>query len=193
MTDALKQLPQNVWCFRAVCQALLECVKLWSMVYHLCNSLLFFQWWLRGWCWEEWHTSLKTPMNMCSRLVQCKQHIDYTNTYANTFILTPAYFSKFSLFISSCFYPFLPPVSFFLYSITSYFCSFSFLLLSIVPCSSRWAGQMVLCYLLSELNRRWQSFCPRSGPWNYTFPDRNNFRLHSGSENSKRSSVLFIL
>lgn len=76
MTEVLEQLSQTC-----------------HLVNHLWNDLCPFQRWLRGWCWEEWHTSLKTAVNICLRWVQCKHRKH----------MTPAHFSKMSLLISSCF------------------------------------------------------------------------------------------
>lgn len=85
MTEVLEQLSQTC-----------------HLVNHLWNDLCPFQRWLRGWCWEEWHTSLKTAVNICLRWVQCKHRKH----------MTPAHFSKMSLLISSCFYPLYSPPGF---------------------------------------------------------------------------------
>lgn len=145
MTDVLKQLSPT-------CD-----------VNHLWNDLCFIQWSLRRWCWEEWHTSLKTPVNMCLRWVQCKHR--YTHAVDSCSLFQFLFHLSLHLFTLSIHLVFC-----FLCSITSAFPFSSSCILSTPP--SRPAGQMVLCHLLSELSRRWQSCCPRSGPpLKHTFPD----------------------
>lgn len=80
-------------------EVLMQLSQTCHLVNHLWNDLCPFQRWLKGWCWEEWHTSLKTAVNICLRWVQCKRRKH----------MTPAHFSKMSAFISSCFYPLYPP------------------------------------------------------------------------------------
>lgn len=159
MTDVWKQLSQ-MFSFSAACQALL-----WKVGDHLWNNLLFFQWWLRGWCLEEWHIRLKTPVNMCLRSVQFKHTCRYLPTCSVTAQLTNFLTSSHHNFSLSCHL-----FSFLLDFVT--FCSILTFHLSALLCSSRWAGQMVLCYLLSELSRRWWSCCPRWGSLKHIFLDK---------------------
>lgn len=54
------------WCVEAAVS------DMWHVVNHLRNDLCFFQRWLKGWCWKEFLTSLKTPASIVLRWVPYK-------------------------------------------------------------------------------------------------------------------------